>query len=838
MQRFLTLVSLLCLAIPAGISVSGCSRNPGANTCNGLGYGLKVTDVYSLDLEPRTTGISLAFGQEQQLALPTALTCKGTKATVTGYSYGSTNLNLVDISPNGNLCAGTWNRNSGGGISDYTICQAPNPLPQTGGAPYASAYVTAEANSVVSNPVQIYVHPLVTSVTLVGPQGCQTQGAIGQLDAQACYSATVGGQPTTALLCKPPTMTDPSQFACPQLASSVPDCTVALGPMSFSVLDGAVASINNETNQITAEQPGTTGILAAIAGSGSSAGYFSTCPPRSIQLTLANGSTIGTVNASVTQNLTTNIVDTQGKTITGVQLDYQSTDPIDISVNSTGAVTTSYPGTASITAICQPYTCNYAPVNQIGVYGTGLSIASNPVTLTYQGANSNYVWFAAPGKSQYVVPFQLLNGTVGSTVRLPFVPNSMVMDALGINIYFGSSTELMIYNTTANAVSKQDASVQGVVLAVSPDNSEILINDPILGRLYLYSQTKGLLNTFNGLATAAQWTPDSKTLYVSDSAAANNLPENVAAGITGHTDTLYVYNAHTGWSTYALPCSTGASCATPSNGGQSLAITVPSVGAYVSGSPTVAHTWCPQGTAGDYQSMSFYPLGDTVYTGPDNSYPPLDTDVLAATNDGNHILGATLKGNAVTLSDLGVTIPTTSCPETTTGTPPNQVQTLDPLMLSHVLNQTQLSQLNGNAITQVDQIVPSPASNLAFILYSANDNNYNALLPYYKPVTGNPDALGTVGYITLSGSTANSGPTAPVAGAFSPDDSLFFVSTAGDDLVHFISVPTLTDTQQIAPGLPACTPVSQGGLDLGCDYTGTSSVVPATAIVVKPRTTT
>ena len=46
--------------------------------------------------------------------------------------------------------------------------------------------------------------------------------------------------------------------------------------------------------------------------------------------------------------------------------------------------------------------------------------------------------FASPGQSQYVVPVQLLTGTVGTTVRLPFVPDSMVMDRLGTNLYFGS----------------------------------------------------------------------------------------------------------------------------------------------------------------------------------------------------------------------------------------------------------------------------------------------------------------------------------------------------------------------------------------------------------------
>jgi len=152
MRRFLTLVCLLCVAIPAGISISGCTRNPAGNYCNGLGYGLKNTDVASIFLSPQTTGISIAFGQTQQVSAPTAKTCKGTAASVTTYTYGTTNNQLVDISPSGNICAGTWNRNTGGGIANYTICSFPSPLPSTGGLPYGTAYITASADTVVSNP--------------------------------------------------------------------------------------------------------------------------------------------------------------------------------------------------------------------------------------------------------------------------------------------------------------------------------------------------------------------------------------------------------------------------------------------------------------------------------------------------------------------------------------------------------------------------------------------------------------------------------------------------------------------------------------------------------------
>ena len=52
MRRFLTLVCLLFLALPAGITISGCTRNPAGNYCNGLGYGPKVTDVFAITLQP------------------------------------------------------------------------------------------------------------------------------------------------------------------------------------------------------------------------------------------------------------------------------------------------------------------------------------------------------------------------------------------------------------------------------------------------------------------------------------------------------------------------------------------------------------------------------------------------------------------------------------------------------------------------------------------------------------------------------------------------------------------------------------------------------------------
>ena len=275
----------------------------------------------------------------------------------------------------------------------------------------------------------------------------------------------------------------------------VPNCTAAVGTLSYSVGNSTIASVttNTNTNQvtITAGQPGTTSITASISQSGSSAGYFSTCPPASISVTLANGSTSGTITQGVTQNLVTTITDTNGVPLTGISLTYQSTDPIDISAGNSGAITTAFPGEASVYAICQPPGCNPSPINEIGMYGTGLPISSNPVTITTPGTASDYVWFSAPGQSQYIVPVDLLTGTVGSTIRLPYVPTSMLMDQLGTNLYFGSTHELMIYSTTANSHDFADTAVPGVVLAVAPNGSQLLINDQMRQLFYLYNTNGG-----------------------------------------------------------------------------------------------------------------------------------------------------------------------------------------------------------------------------------------------------------------------------------------------------------------------------------------------------------
>lgn len=820
MQRLLTLVFLFCLAIPAGITISGCTRNPQANYCNGEGYGLKIGAVQTVILTPQTGGISLAYGQTQQLAQPSAKTCKGTAASVASYSYGTTNNQIVDISPTGNLCAGTWNRNTGGGIPPYTVCNKPNPLPSTNGLPYSTAYVTATGDNVSSNQVAVYTHAQVTSTSLVLEESstnptpitadCLSQPETAQLDTKAYYTLN-GNQ---VLLCEPGSKT-------------VPNCAEAIGTLSYTSQSPSVATID-ENGVITAVLPGTTYITASVAGSASTAGYFSTCPPASITVSL-NGATSGTVTQGVSQTLVTTVKDTKGITIQGLTLDYQSTNPLDIDVASTGTVTANYAGQADIYAVCQPTTCNPSPIDKVGVAQTGTSITSNPVTITTPGLASDFLWMSSPVSpaipgmaplpgippsvgSQYFVPVELLSGTVGSAIKMPYVPNSMVLDKTGTNLYFGSSHELMVYTPLNNGLSKEDPNVPGIVLAAAPNNGTILISDPVRQYLYIYTPTSGSYIAQPGVGFSAQWTPDAKTLYIV------GYVTNSTVSPATYTPTLFVNSENTNWTTYPL----GAPLTSPPPPSD-LTVAVPGIGAFLSSNSTgsetaastVMHAWCPSLTANNTINQAYPMVPNPVAA---------QTDILAATSDGNHILGLGLDGGtSPTLTDITVdynkSLVNGACPSIVAGTaststnittsPVTQVASAPPSTL-------------GFTASYLNQVVVSPSTSLAFLTYTPPSGSTAKVgLPYYEPTsTGALGKVGQVPFVEPAGTTAT--PTAPLAGVFSLDNTLFFVSTAGDDLVHYIGVPTLTDTQQIKPGL-----IDQHG-----------NPVPVTVIAAKPRSTT
>jgi len=398
--------------------------------------------------------------------------------------------------------------------------------------------------------------------------------------------------------------------------------------------------------------------------------------------------------------------------------------------------------------------------------------------------------------SQYVLPMDFTTNQPSSFIKLPYVPNSMVITQDGTVIYLGSTQGLMSISTATNNLGALNESVPGTVLAVSPDGTNVVITDPVRQTVSLYSPTSSAVSTsYGAVGTSAKWSPDAQTVY-----------------ITTTTGIVLTHSNFTNWQTTAA-----------SETYTNVAVTVPSVGAYFSGPSTLdGRSYCPSGVAtgtGTPQSVNntFTPLADTK---------PVPAQTLATTNDGLHVLSANVTANttAATLSDLGLingsggtSLPvTTACPGVVNpGYFPSTLLTPAPLPLA------------GVTATAINAIVPAANSSQAFITYSYTGTTGAAggLLPQYIPSHSGP---GTLNFIKLgNGATTAS---APESGVFSTDGLTFYVGTGAstnnnsvDNDVHILSIngTTVTETGILAPVLPPST--------------GNGAAAPVNLLVQKPK---
>jgi trimeric autotransporter adhesin len=817
MRRFLAFAVMFVFSLPVGLSIAGCGHNPN-NYCvkNGHTYGQTTSQAAYATLGLQATGLSLSWGQTLNVGSPSAFNCNGGAANVSHWTYSSSDLLLADISPTGLICAGTWNRNSPGGTTNFTICTPPagSSISSFSGCNSTScgiAQVTASGGGVTTNPVNIYIHPPITSMTIPDQSACLSQGSA--LSTSLLAETTVTG-PGGTPLCGP----------AGTVPASIPSCispSANIGTINYGATTTSVVNINNTTNPTssnpvtgsttttnpngiaTANLPGSTIITATSSNVTSAAGFFSTCPPASIALSV-NGATTATVTASSPQTVLSAATDTNKHTINGLALNYSSTEPQNLTVNSTGVVSATFPSHASVSAVCQPPTCNQSPINLVGLLGNGMPVASNILTVNSPGRVSNQIWMAS-SQSQYFSEVDLTTGTTGAPVFLPYPPNSMVMDPGGNNLYFGSYYEMMMVSTKGNQLAKEFPGVPGVVLAVNPSNTEVIVNDQLRQVIYLFGPLTGATSSISGVAFRAQFSPDGTTAYI--------VGQDPATG----QNTLFVNNVSTGWTSYPLtnqltytcPLEAGGSTAYPAPNpawdpfcGPSVAISVPSVAAFLSGNTTAARSFCPNGSS---LPPYYPPAGNTN----------VDTAQLTATADGNHVLGAntTPAANTISVTDIGLYQNAT--PPLTPGVPVGACPAYGgtPLALNTSFNQGTLP----IAASEIDQVVSSPYSSIAFVTYQSS--SATGLLPYYMPGAAAPSGFpfGSLGTVQLS-----TGAGAPVAGAFAPDGSIFFTSTSSDNLVHMVDTTTLTDTQTINPNL-----TNSAGVP-----------VPAQFLAIKSRATT
>jgi trimeric autotransporter adhesin len=805
MRRFTTLVFLLLFTIPFGVSISGCSKKTATVFCNGGDTGPAVGQVSNIALQPKIFGVSLNFEQIGQVTTPSAIDCKGTAVTVPSYTYatflpnGQPDMTIADVQPTtGRLCGGTWNRNTGGGIADFTTC---NPTNKSG-----TVYVVANGGGVSSNPLPIFVHPIVTNVTL-GPLStdCVNDPATNCSPAAFITQTTTCAQTTNGNGCCTVPVTPSanavaatgcvSQFVTSQLAARVlagngANISCQVGHLSYAPQTASVVTID-QNGVATAQQPGSTVITANISNAGSSAGFFSTCPPTSIALTASSGTsnlTSVTVNPNNVQPINAVATDANGTILTGLVLNFESTTPTTIPAASAASVTPIFPGAAAITAVCQPPTCNPSPFNQIGLFGNGKAITSNPVLVTAPGTNSTNLYIGSTN-SFYLVPVDFTQTQLGSPVRLPYQPNSMVISDDGSAIYMGSSFELMTFNATSNSISAQDTTVTGTVLAVSPDNTTLVITDPIRQFVYLYSTSGratgttgtttvgGIQTQYGGVGTHAVFSPDSTTVYITLG------DYNSSTGVTTPNNTLLVHSSFTGW--YQT---------TSSQPTTDVAIGVPSVGAFFGGNPTTARSYCPVTTTAGVPPTTSSTTTNLFY--PDAGVLGPQTDRIATTNDGLHVLGATVTP-APTLTDLAIGVPASGNTAAVPRLPVGQCPAADTPAQKFPTTTAFTGALPGVTASAITGVFPTSDSKIAFVTYQGS----GAVVPTYIPqATG----AGTIGSIALS--TALGTPIAPVTGVVSADNLTFFAGTSGDNAVHLITKQTdgtyKDTTTPIAPKLP------------------------------------
>lgn len=396
--------------------------------------------------------------------------------TATGGNCGNT-LNTTDTTC---LCGGTWS-------SDFIYCQnppnGPNGQPQSG-----TATVTVTADG-LSATIAVLVHAPVARVTVTPANvDCLSAGGTQQLTAAAFDGQ---GNNITNL--------------------------VALDATSFNWTssDATVVSIDSK-GLANAVNPGRARMYAAISGTSSSPGNFTTCPVVSITLAPTSGTSFSIAQAA-TQQLTPTVIDSNNKTITVTsgRLTYSSSYPLALSSDTNGLITGTNPGNSTIVASCSPPLCNN------GLY----PIFSNVVTGTTQGttatgtnSKTTQVLVASLTDTQ-LVPIDITTNTVGTSLTLPYSPNSMVYSRATATAYMGSATELMSYDyasSTINAV----AVIPGVIVNLSNSAGRIVLYDDVTKTVTVYSLIGGgIIDRFTvpgatPTTVRAATSPDDQTTYV------------------------------------------------------------------------------------------------------------------------------------------------------------------------------------------------------------------------------------------------------------------------------------------------------------------------------------
>lgn len=386
-------------------------------------------------------------------------------------TFSSNNTAIANISPSGEVCAGTWD-------AQYIVC-----TPGTLGNAVVTATVNVPATkntsaATLTATMPVYVHPRVDRV-VVSPSvvNCISTGTQQQLVAQAF--------------------------------SSGKDVTSLAGPPVWTVGSGLVASVDS-SSVASASSPGQTTISANVAGVNSLPITFTTCPVAKISVHVSGSTaTSGTLSTGGKLQLTAEIFDTSGKKITPL-VSWLNSQPVSLTIDGTGLTTAlTPPGVGNITAACIPSNgCNL---------GLG-PIYGNLAQVTNSGTENPALLVTGTGTTT-LVPIDTAANTVGVAATLPFMPNSLAVNLLGQTGLLGSSTALMAYNLSNNSAI-QTATAPGSVLATSPDFTTAMVFDSTRNTLEVVNVNATGNSGFNAYslagapATSAVFSRDNSRAYV------------------------------------------------------------------------------------------------------------------------------------------------------------------------------------------------------------------------------------------------------------------------------------------------------------------------------------
>jgi hypothetical protein len=483
------------------------------------------------------------------------------------FTFTSSNPGILDISPSGFACAGSWN------APFFNVC-----TPAAEGV----AMVTASALGQTSPPTMVFVHPPIDNIQISvvppvnsPPPACPTQVAL----PLACKLEFNGNAANHCL------SQNQSQTLQATAFSRGVDITAAVGPFTWSQANSNVVTItpivttssNVVTNQATvvSNTPGQTQVIASAAGVSSQPFSAETCLVQCIALEV--GSNIGQTgfitNKGTPEIINATAVDVQGCIVPTPSLTWTSSAPAALTAGSvatgcSGATSctigTAQPGAAAITASCTPPTCNIGfplvpagvpplfvpqpvyPVTAISGLVTGAAVSTS-VLASSQDCYSNPVCSVA----LYDISTTKNLASSPSTMTTP--PNSLIFDQAGDKAYAGSqfgallitsanlgSTTTSPFTTLPSAATTLGV-VTGRVLAVSPNGNLAVFSDTVSTPNQVY-----VVNTGNSATTT---TP----LNINGATTAAFAPDNSKAFILGNGgNTLYVYSTLQALQTFSL----------------------------------------------------------------------------------------------------------------------------------------------------------------------------------------------------------------------------------------------------------------------------------------------